>query len=62
MKNDADLAGNLKFMDGNPYIFNSASSNAGGIEFANIEPNMVLAKSDNKNLICASDTYFDAIS
>lgn len=60
---DADLAGNLKFMDGNPYIFNSAdTSNAGGIEFANIEPNMLLSKSDKKNLICASDTYFDPIA
>jgi len=50
-------------MDGNPYIFNSAdTSNAGGIEFANIEPNMLLSKSDKKNLICASDTYFDPIA
>lgn len=59
IEKDENLAGNLKFMDGNPYIFNSAGSNTGGIEFANIEPNMILSKSDKTNLICASDTYFD---
>ena len=46
-------------MDGNPYIFNSADSNVEGIEFATIEPRMILAQSDLTNLICASDTYFD---
>ena len=46
-------------MDGNPYIFNSADQNLFGNEFANIEPKMLMDKPDLKNLICASDTYFD---
>ena len=54
-----DLAGNLKFMDGNPYIFNTADLGVSGLQFANIEPGMQLLPTDNKNTICATDTYFD---
>ena len=43
---DVDLAGNLKFMDGNPFIFNSAIKNNFGNEYANIEPKMLMDKPD----------------
>lgn len=50
-----DLAGNLKFMDGNPDIYNSADLTT----FPVIEPGMQLIESDGKNIICATDTYFN---
>jgi len=53
------LAGNLKFMDGNPYIKNSAEINISGVQFASLEPDMQLLPSDGKNIICGTDTYFD---
>ena len=43
---DADLAGNLKFMNGNPQIFNSADTDVDGKEFSTIEPRMILAATD----------------
>lgn len=42
-----DLAGNLKFMDGNPYIFNTADLGVSDLQFANIEPAMKLLATDN---------------
>lgn len=58
---DADLAGNLQFMDGSPFVFNNAENNVGGVKFASEQPNMLLTKSDGLNLICASDTYFNPL-
>ena len=46
-------------MDGNPYVINNAEIVSGGIQFANIEPNMILEARDGSNIICATDTYFD---
>lgn len=57
--NHPDLEGNLKFMDGNPYVKNAAISNENGVQFANIEPDMQLIDANETNLICATDTYFD---
>lgn len=56
-----DLACNLKFMDGNPNIYNNALLNKPGLKFAVIEPSMELRATDGQNLICATDTYFDPI-
>ena len=57
--NSPDLAGNLKFIDGNPFVKNTADTNINGIQFANIEPDMQLIPSDKQNIVCAVDTYFD---
>jgi hypothetical protein len=55
------LAGNMKFMDGSPYIKNSATINLSGMQFASFEPNMQLLPSDGTNIICGTDTYFDPV-
>ena len=59
MEASDDLSGNLKFMDGNPYVINNAEIVTGGTQFANIEPDMKLLARDPTNVICATDTYFD---
>ena len=59
VKAQKNLAGNLKFMDGSPYIKNSAENNVNGVKFAAIESTMKLKPSDGKNIICATDTYFE---
>ena len=46
-------------MDGSPYIKNSAENNVNGVKFAAIESTMKLKPSDGKNIICATDTYFE---
>lgn len=56
-----DLAGNLKFMDGNPNIYNNALINRRGLKFAVLEPQMELRETDGQNLICATDTYFNPV-
>lgn len=53
------MQGNLKFMDGSPYVKNAAIINSSGVQFANIEPGMQLLPADDSNIICATDTYFD---
>lgn len=42
-------------MDGNPDIYNSADLTT----FPVIEPGMQLIESDGKNIVCATDTYFN---
>jgi len=54
-----DLEGNLKFMDGNRDVYNTADTNTSGPKYPKNEPNMQLLATDTSNIICATDTYFN---
>lgn len=53
---DENLQVNFRFMDGNTWVINQAGSDLNSFATTN---QMKLIKSDDKNVICSGDTFFN---